>query len=146
MAAPGAWVVHDLVKDKFAKGELDFVNDTFKCRLYTSASDIDTVADNDASAATNELTTANGYTLLGAATTGSVSTTAGVATIDFTDISWNATASGITARFAAIVDETLTPDEIICHCVLDSTPADVTATSGQIFTIQIHSNGAIILT
>ena len=143
MAAASAWETHDLVKSKMAQKLIDFDNDTFVIRLYTSASDIDTIEDNDASAATNELTTLDGYTLGGASTTGSVSQVSGTTTLDFTDVSWNATGSGLTARFAAIIDTTLTPDEIIAHCVLDSTPADVTATAGNQFTVQIHSQGGI---
>jgi len=143
MAAASAWETHDLVKKKMAQKLLDFDNDAFVIRLYTSASDIDTIEDNDASAATNELTTLDGYTVGGASTTGSVSEVGGTTTLDFTDTSWNATGSGLTARFAAIIDTTLTPDEIIAHCVLDSTPADATAPSGNQFTVQIHSQGGI---
>lgn len=146
MAAPSAWVVHDLVKLKMAQKLIDFDGgDSFVVRLYSSSSDIDTVADNDASAATGELTTLDGYTAGGAATTGSASQSAGTTTIDFTDVSWNASGSGLTARFAAIVDTTLTPDEIIAHSVLDSAPADVTAVSGNQFSVQIHSQGGIRL-
>ena len=143
MAAPSAWEIHDLVKEKLAKKLIDFVNDSFVIRLYTSASDVDTVANSDASTATNELTTADGYTAGGTATTGSVSESSGITTLDFTDVSWNATSTGITARLAAIVDTTLTPDEIIAHCVLDSAPADVLAAAGNQFIIQIHSGGAL---
>ena len=143
MAAPEAWVVHDLVKEKMAKGLIDFSSDTMVVRLYTSASDIDTVADNDASAATNELGTANGYTAGGTSTTGSVADSAGTTTVDFTDVSWNATTAGMTARFAAIIDTQLTPDEIIAHSTLDATPADVTAIAGNQFTVQFHANGAL---
>jgi len=145
MAAPTAWEVHDLVKEKLAKKLLDFVNDSFVIRLYTSGSDINTPADNDASATTSEVSNANGYSTGGTATTGSVSESAGTTTVDFTDASWNANTSGITARYAAIIDTTLTPDEIIAHCVLDGTPADVTAVSGKQFIVQFHSNGAFEL-
>lgn len=145
MAAPTAWEVHDLVKEKMAKKLIDFSTDTHVVRLYTSASDISTPADNDASAATNELTTLDGYTAGGASTTGSVSESAGTTTVDFTDVSWNASGSGLTARYAAIINTQLTPDEIIAHCVLDGTPADVTAVSGKQFIVQFHSNGAFEL-
>ena len=146
MAAADAWEVHDLVKEKMAKKLIDFSTDTHVVRLYSSSSDIGTVANNDASAATGELTTANGYTAGGTATTGSVVESAGTTSVDYTNTSWNATASGITARFAAIINTQLTPDEIIAHCVLDGTPADVTADSGFQFTIQFHGNGAFQIT
>jgi hypothetical protein len=145
MAAPSAWIVHDLVKEKLANAEIDFGANAHVVRLYSSSSDIDTVEDNDASAATGELTTANGYTAGGAATTPSVTQAAGTTTVDFTDVSWSATAAGITARFAAIVNTALTPDEIIAHCVLDSAPADVTAPSGNAFNINFHSQGGFQL-
>ena len=145
MAAASAWVTHNLVKKKMAEKLIDFENDTFVVRLYTSASDIATVTNNDASTATNELTTANGYTVGGAATFGSVVESAGTTTLDFSDASWTASGAGITARYAAIINTQLTPDEIIAHCILDSAPADVTAAAGNQFNIQMHSNGAIQL-
>jgi len=145
MAAAGAWVTHNLVKQKMAQKLIDFDNDVFVVRLYTSASDINTVADSDASAATNELTTANGYTAGGYTVAGVVTESAGTTKIDFADATWSATGAGITARYAAIINTTLTPDEIIAHCELDATPADVTAPSGNQFLVQIHSNGAIQL-
>lgn len=146
MASPSAWVWHDLAKEKMLRAQIDYDADAFVCRLYTSASDISTTSNNNASTATNELGTANGYTAGGTSITCSVSQSGGSSSVSFTDATWNATGTGITARYAAIIDTTLTPDEIIAHCVLDSTPADVTAVSGKQFTVQFHSNGAAIVT
>jgi hypothetical protein len=145
MAAPSAWEVHDVVKDLLAKGSLDFVNDSFVVRLYTSASDVNDPAEGDATAVTNELTTANGYTAGGISTTGSVSSASGVTTVDFADVFWTANTSGITARYAAVIDTTTTPDAVIAHCVLDSAPADVTAAAGKQFMVQFHPNGLALL-
>jgi hypothetical protein len=141
VAAAGAWELHDLAKQKMLTGLIDFDSDSFVCRLYTSASDIGTVANNDASTATNELGTANGYTAGGTAITCSVDETSGIVSVNFTDANWSASGAGITARFAAVIDTTLTPDEIVAHCLVDATPADATAAAGNQFIVQFHANG-----
>jgi hypothetical protein len=145
MALPSPWLVHDEVKEKMLKSQINFGTDAFVVRLYESTSDIDTLADNDASAATDELTTTAGYTAGGTATTCTVSQSASVLTVDFTNVSWNITGAGITCRFAAIIDTTLTPDEIVAHCTLDSAPADVSAADTEELQIQFHASGAFQL-
>lgn len=141
MAAASAWEVHDTAKLKMFRGQVDLDTNTYVVRLYSSTSDVNDVTHSDASTVTNELTTANGYTAGGTSITITTSQTSGLVTIDSTDASWNATGAGITARYAAVVDTTLTPDELVAHCVLDATPADVTASSGNVFRVQIHANG-----
>lgn len=141
MAAASAWEVHDLAKQKMLIGEIDFDANAFVVRLYTSASDIDDPTLNDASLVTNELTTANGYTAGGTSVTCTVSQASGIVTVDFTDASWDASGAGITARFAALIDTTLTPDEIVAHTLLDSAPADVSASANNKFVVQFHANG-----
>ena len=146
MASPTAWSFHDLAKKKMLIGDLDFDGDAFAVRLYSSGSDIGTDANNDASTATNELTTLDGYIAGGTTVNCTVNEAGGTVDIDFTDATWNASGSGLTARFAALIDTTLTPNEIVAHCTLDSTPADVTAAAGKQFTVQFHSSGAGQLT
>lgn len=147
MAAPSAWIFHDKAKEKAFTGDIDYATDAFVMRLYASTSDIDTVADNDASTATDELSSGNGYSAGGTSLTPTVSEAGGVVTLDSsTDASWSATGAGITARFAAIICTTTTPDEIIAHCVLDNTPADVTAVAGKLFVVQFHANGYGLVT
>jgi len=35
---------------------------------------------------------------------------------------------------------------VLCYCLLDSTPADVTTTDGNTFTVQINASGVFTLT
>lgn len=141
MAASSAWEVHDLAKEKMAIGEIDFDADSFVVRLYTSASNVNETTRADASTATNELTTLDGYTAGGAAIACTVTEAGGIVDVDFADVQWSASGAGLTARYAAVIDTTTTPDEIVAHCVCDGTPADVTAPSGNLFKIQFHTNG-----
>jgi hypothetical protein len=136
-----AWVVHDKWKQKLHKGDVDTDSDTFVCRLYTSASNISTASLADASTATNELSTANGYTAGGETVACTVSESGGTTTFDVADAQWTASGGSITARYAAIVDTTLTPDEVVAHCVLDNSPADVTATDGNTLTVAMNASG-----
>jgi len=34
---------------------------------------------------------------------------------------------------------------VLCYCLLDSTPADVTASSGNTFTVAAHASGVYTL-
>lgn len=141
--AADAWVVHDKWKEKLHKGDVDTDTDTFEVRLYTSASNIATTSLADASAATNEVS-GNGYSAQSSAI--SVSETGGVTTLDAADVVYAASGGSITARYAALVDTTLTPDEIVCHSLLDNTPADVTVTDGNNLTIQMNASGVYTVT
>lgn len=143
--AAGAWVVTNAIKERMGNGEINFDTDTFKVRLYTSSSNLAATSD-DATAVTNELSTANGYTNGGYAVTPTWTRSGGTATFDISDPTWTASSSGITARFAAIVDETPSPDRVVAYCLLDNTPADVTTTAGNTLTIQISASGVFSMT
>lgn len=141
MAAAGAWLLHDGFKLKKSNGAIDLDNDTFVIRLATSASNIATTSVTDATAVTNELSTANGYTAGGQTTAATWTASGNTMTFDVADKVWTASGGSITARFAYLVDTTTTPDEVVAHSLLDSAPADVTATDGNTFTAAIHANG-----
>jgi len=143
--AAGQWLVHNKAMEKLLRATLDLDSHTFVARLYTSASDVHTLANNDASTATNELGTANGYTAGGTPVTLTVTETTGTSKVDFSTIQWTASGSGIVARYCAVVSTTATPDEILCSVVLDATPADVTAPSGTLFTVANPTGGAFTL-
>jgi len=98
---------------------------------------------------TNELSTANGYTngglSLGSITWGQ---TSGTATFDAADAVWTASGGSITARRAVMrVVGTINSqvDPLILSYLLDTTPADVTATSGNTLTIQFNASGILTL-
>lgn len=141
--AAGAWVVVNNIKEYIGNKVVNFDTDTFKVILLASTSNISTTSDAYA-AVTNELSTANGYTAGGYTVTPTWTNSSGTITFDISDPTWTASGGSITARWAAIYDDTVTSpvaDPIVAYMLLDSTPADVTTTSGNTLTIQIHANG-----
>lgn len=132
-------------KEYVADGTIDLDTHTFKVMLvsssYTFSASHTVKAD-----ITNELSTANGYTAGGEALTSVTwGQTGGTATFDAADTTWNATGSGITARRAVIYDDTATNDELVASILLDTTPADVTATAGNTLTLQWNASGIFTL-
>lgn len=145
--AAGKWKIYDLAKLAIANGEVDFNADSFKINLYLSTSNADTLSGVDElTDLTNQVATAFGYTQNTKAVTISTSQLAGVTTVDeTTNPVWTASGGPITARFAVIYDDTHVNDLPICVCLLDTTPADVTATDGNTFTITINASGLFTL-
>lgn len=121
---------------------------TFRLTLhsssYTFAATHSVFAD-----ATNELSTANGYTSSGIALS-SVSWTqsSGTATFDAADVVWTASGGSIVARRAvlrAVGTFNSLVDPLVCSILLDTTPADVTTTTGNTLTIQWNASGIFTL-
>jgi hypothetical protein len=143
--AADAWVMHDKFKEYMGDGTVDLDADAFKMALFLSTSNIATTSINALSTATNEIANANGYTT-GGETAGLPTwvESAGTVTFDTANVVWTATGGSITARFAAIYDDTVTipvADPIMCHSLLDNTPADVTATDTNTLTVAINASG-----
>ena len=94
---------------------------------------------------TNELSTANGYTS-GGATLGSVTWAQSTVTMtwDAADTSWAASGGSITARYA-VIRSTVTAnghvEPLVAYILLDISPADVTATTGNTFLLQWNASG-----
>jgi len=122
-------------------GTFDFDTDTFKMALFLSTSNIGASSTTYAGV-TNEHSNANGYTTGGVAITISLSGTTTV-TVDSTDAVWTASGGSITARFAVVYEVS---GNVVCYCLLDSTPADVTATTGNTLTVTISASGVFQLT
>ncbi len=139
--AASTWVLHDSAKLKKGDGGINLNTDSFVLRLGSSASNVATTSVSDATTVTSELPTANGYTSGGEALTTSWTGSGNTVKFDFTDKVWNVVTADLVARFAYIVDTTVTPDEVLAHTVLDSTPADVTTTPGNDFTVTTPANG-----
>lgn len=142
--AASAWTVCYPFRERIGNAELNLDTDTFVVRLYASTSNLAATSD-DASALTNELSTANGYTAGGYTVTPGWTRSSGTCTFDISDPTWTASGGSIVARFAAIVDTTATPDRVVAYCTLDSTPADVTTTTGNTLTISINASGVFTL-
>lgn len=150
--AAGKWKIYDLAKKYLADGTHDLDNTTnWKIALFLSTSNANTLSVGTAvyGDLTNEHANANGYTIGGLALLSETWTnSSGIITFDASDVVWTASGGSITARYAVIykdatVNSIVKP--LLCVCVLDTTPADVTATSGNTLTIAMNPSGIFTL-
>jgi hypothetical protein len=151
MAAAGKWKLYEAAKEYLADGTLDMDNASlgFKCALFLAAGNANTLSNSVYGDLTNEHANGNGYTTGGEALTGEVYTqTSGTATFDADNVVWTASGGSIVARYAVIyVDATVNSivKPLLCVCVLDTAPADLTATTGNTFTITMNASGIFTL-
>ena len=140
--AAGAWTFTDASRTRILNGTFDFDTNTFKVALFLSTSNIG-AASTTYAGVTNEHANANGYTTggisLGALT---LSGTTTVTVDDPSDMVWTASGGSITARFGVLYKDA---SDVVCYCLLDSTPADVTATDGNTLTIALNASGIFTL-
>jgi hypothetical protein len=138
--AAGAWTLTDEGRSRISTGEwLD--GDTYKIALFLSTSNIGASSTTYAGV-TNEHANANGYTTGGNSVTVSRSGTTTL-TIDSTDpTAWTASGGSIVARFAVLYE---VGGRVLAYCLLDSTPANVTATTGNTLTLTIHASGVLTI-
>jgi len=138
--AAGNWTATNATRTSILDGTLN-TGDTYKCALFLSTSDLG-ASSTDYASVTNQHANANGYTTGGIAITLTVSGTTTV-TVDIqTDPVWTASGGSIVARFACIYE---VAGNVLCYCLLDSTPADVTATDGNTLTVAAHASGIMTL-
>lgn len=143
--AAGTFTLYNGVAEWIADGTIDLDNDTFNITLHSSA--YTPLATHDVYAdLSGELTTAAGYTNGGAALTGVTWTrSGGTAKFDSNDQVWTAPqGQSLTARYAVVRD--VTANKLIGYMLLDTTPADVTATGGTLTVGPHASNGWFQLT
>lgn len=140
--AAGNWTFTDASRTDMLNGTYDLDTDTFLMALFLSTSNIG-AASTTYAGVTNEHANANGYTTggisLGALT---LSGTTTVTVDETTDPVWTASGGSITARFAVIYKSA---GRVLCYCLLDNTPADVTATNGNTLTVAFHDSGIFTL-
>ena len=140
--AAGAWTFTNAGRTSLLNGDFDLDTNTFLCALFLSTSNIGAGSTTYAGL-TNEHANANGYTTGGISM--GVLTLAGTTTVtvdDPADMVWTASGGSIVARFAVIYES---GGNVLCYCLLDSTPADVTATTGNTLTIALHASGIFTL-
>lgn len=150
--AAGKWKLYDKAKQYLADGtfDLDATSD-WKMALFQSSSNANTLTNtvDVYGDLTNEVANGSGYLTGGSAITGVTWTEAsGTVTFDCDNVVWTASGGTITARFAVIyknatVNSVVKP--LLCVCLLDTAPADVSATSGNTLTIQINASGVFTL-
>lgn len=146
--AAGKFKIYEQAKKYIGNGTHDLDDVTnWKMALFLSTSNANTLSVGTAvyGDLTNEHANANGYTTGGVALTGiTFNQAAGVATFDCSDPVWIAAGGSIVARFAVIYrDATVNGivKPLLCVCLLDVTPADVTVTTGNTLTITINVSG-----
>jgi hypothetical protein len=141
--AASKWKLYEAAKLAIANGEIDLNSHSFKINLYLSTSNCNTLSGDTALAnLTNQVATNFGYTQNDKAVTITTAQASGTVTVDeTTNPSWTASGGSITARFAVIYDDSHASKQALCVCLLDTTPADVTATTGNTFTITQSVSG-----
>lgn len=139
--AAGAWTFTNTGRTSLLNGTFDIDSDTWRIALFTSSSNIGASTTTYAGV-TNEVANANGYTTGGIAITLTLSGTTTVTVDIATDPVWTASGGSITARWAAIYE---VGGNVLCYCLLDDTPADVTATAGNTLTVAANASGLFTL-
>jgi hypothetical protein len=151
--AAGKWKVYDFAKKYLADGTHDLDDTTnWKIALFLSTSNANTLSVGTGvyGDLTNEHANANGYTTGGLALTAETWTrSSSTITFDAADPVWTASGGSIVARFGVIyrnatVNTIVKP--LLAVCLLDTTPADVTATDGNTLTVVMNASGLFTLT
>jgi hypothetical protein len=147
--AASAWDFYNEFTEYVGDGTIDLDADTFNLGLYLSTSNAATLTTSGRANLTNQHASANGYTQPGSALASVTWTrSGGTTTFDSADEVFAASGGSIVARFAVIDDDTVTTpvaDPLCCYTLLDTTPADVTATTGNNLTIQMNASGIFTL-
>jgi len=139
--AAGAWTFTNGGRTRLLNGTFDIDTDSFKCALFLSTSNIG-AASTTYAGVTNEHANANGYTTGGIAIALTLAGTTTVTVDITTDPVWTAAGGSITARFAGIYE---VGGDVLCCALLDTTPADVTATTGNTLTVAANALGVFTL-
>jgi hypothetical protein len=151
--AAGKWKVYDFAKKYLADGTHDLDDTTnWKIALFLSTSNANTLSVGTGvyGDLTNEHANANGYTTGGLALTAETWTrSSSTITFDAADPVWTASGGSIVARFGVVyrnatVNTIVKP--LLAVCLLDTTPADVTATDGNTLTVVMNASGLFTLT
>lgn len=131
MGAPGPWTFTTSTRTDILNGANPLGSGSFKCALFLSTSNIATSSTTYA-ALTNEVANANGYTTSGIAVAFTLAGTSSVTASFTSNPVWTASGGSIVSRFGVVYKVS---GDVIAFCLLDSTPADVTATTGNTITI-----------
>jgi len=135
--AAGTWTFTNTTRTKLLNSQFDLDTDTFKCALVTSASNIG-AASTTWAGVTGEVASGGGYTTGGVTVSALALAGTSSVTVKFgTNPTWTASGSGITARYAVLYESA---GDVVCYCLLDSTPADVVVSSGNTLTIDAITN------
>lgn len=134
--AAGKWTLTTAALTSLLNGTFDIDSDSYKVALFTSSSNIGASSTTFADV-TNQVAQANGYTTGGIAVTLTLSGTTSVECRFSSNPVWTASGGSIVARWAVLYE---VGGNVLAYCLLDATPADVTATDGN--TLSIDSDGS----
>ena len=151
--AAGKWKLYEAAKEYLADGTFDLDNASLglQMALFLSTSNCDTLSVGTGvyGDLTNEHANNNGYTTGGIALTSETWThSGGTCTWDSDNVVWTASGGSIVARFAVIyvnatVNSIVKP--LLCVSLLDTAPANVTATDTNTLTVAINASGYFTL-
>lgn len=148
MAAAGKFKAYELTKFRIGNLTIDLSSTAnVNLALFLSTSNANTLSVGTAvyGDLTNEHANANGYTTGGVNVTGETwANAAGVETFTSNPAVWTAAGGSIVARFGvlyknATVNGIVKP--LLGVFLLDATPADVTATTGNTLTVTMNASG-----
>ena len=139
--AAGIWTFPNGARTDIANGVLAIGADTYKMALFLSTSNIG-AASTTFAGVTNEHAAANGYTVGGIAVDLTLAGTTTVTADIAVDPVWTAAGGSIIARFAVIYE---VAGNVLCYCLLDSAPADVTVTDKNTLTVAAAATGLFTL-
>mgnify|MGYP001579037637 CR=1 FL=1 len=145
--AAGAWTFTDVSRTKLLDGSFDLDTDLFKIALHLSSGTQPSASIvNWSELSTSEHAANNGYTAGGLPTgSGTALALSGTTTVTVdrtVDPVWTATGGSIVARWAVLYE---VAGAVLAYCLLDATPADVTATNGNTLTVAMNASGIFTL-
>ena len=145
--AAGNWTFTDQSRTDMLNGTYDLDTDLFKIALHlVSGTQPGAGTTTWAGLATSEHAAANGYTAgglpTGAGTALALSGTTTVTVDRSVDPVWTAAGGSIVARWAVLYE---VGGNVVCYCLLDSTPGDVTVTTGNTLTVAMNASGIFTL-
>lgn len=149
--AAGKYKAYENTKKRIGDGTIDFDTNTFKEALFLSTSNCNTLSVGTGLLAdlTNQHANANGYTTGGITLTAVTWTqSSGTATFTAANPVWTASGGSIVARFSVIYQSGTVngvTDALVCVSLMDTSPADVTATTGNTLTITHNASGILTL-
>lgn len=145
MATAGKWKLYNSAKLKIGQGLIDLDSHTFKCALFTSASNANTLTHDELADLTNQVPNGNGYTTGGVTLTGVTwVNSSGTITFDCDEFTWTGSGAGFSAAFVVIYDDTTSGDPLLAVCVLDS-GSDVVVPNLENLIITPHASGVFTL-
>jgi hypothetical protein len=137
--AIGPWLLTDTFRAAWAEAGLRTLTASYKVALFLSTSNLGASSTTYAGV-TDEHANANGYTTGGEAVTLTITGTTTVTVALAAIPEFDATGGSIVARYAGLYE---VGGIVVARCLLDDTPADVTATSG--FALEVDSPDVFVL-